>query len=254
MTFSVMIASRNRRDELRRTLAHLRDLDPQPDEVLICADGCVDDTASMVRAEFPNCTVSENATARGSVFCRDRLLRMARGDVVLSLDDDSYPVERDFLTRLGLIMAEHPEAAVVTFTEIRGEQHAIAGAGQPSGAGQYVAAYPNCAAAMRRQFYLCSLGFPTFFGHMYEEPDYAVQCYAAGFGVWFEPRWWVLAAWGWKDVIRSRSAVPWRVYRTWLSLNRRTITSFRELRASLPAAPLSKPPAEPVEQPATTES
>src|SRR5205814_9680525 len=25
------------------------------------------------------------------------------------------------------------------------------------------------------------------FQHMYEEPDYALQCYAQGFGVWFEP-------------------------------------------------------------------
>jgi hypothetical protein len=30
-------------------------------------------------------------------------------------------------------------------------------------------------------------GFPVFFTHMYEEPDYALQCYAAGAAVWFEP-------------------------------------------------------------------
>ena len=35
---------------------------------------------------------------------------------------------------------------------------------------------------------ICRLaGFPAFFGHMYEEPDYALQCYAAGLAVWFEP-------------------------------------------------------------------
>ncbi len=54
-------------------------------------------------------------------------------------------------------------------------------------AGRYVAAYANCGAAMRRDVYLQLAGFPAFFGHMYEEPDYALQCYAAGLAVWFEP-------------------------------------------------------------------
>ncbi len=40
---------------------------------------------------------------------------------------------------------------------------------------------------MRRDVYLKQLGFPQFFEHMYEEPDYALQCYANGYSVWFEP-------------------------------------------------------------------
>ena len=41
---------------------------------------------------------------------------------------------------------------------------------------------------MRRDVYLKLAGFPKFFRpHGYEEPDYALQCYAAGFAVWFEP-------------------------------------------------------------------
>ncbi len=40
---------------------------------------------------------------------------------------------------------------------------------------------------MRRSLYAARAEFPLFFEHMYEEPDYALQCYALGFGVWFEP-------------------------------------------------------------------
>ncbi len=40
---------------------------------------------------------------------------------------------------------------------------------------------------MRRQVYLSMPGFPAMFQHMYEEPDYGLQCYAAGHAVWFEP-------------------------------------------------------------------
>ena len=47
MTFAIMIATHNRCADLRRTCAALTSLSPPPDQVLICADGCTDDTVSM---------------------------------------------------------------------------------------------------------------------------------------------------------------------------------------------------------------
>jgi glycosyltransferase involved in cell wall biosynthesis len=187
MTFTVMITTRNRCGELRRTLSKIQELQPPPNEILVCADGCTDNTREMVRSEFPHWTLIENEHARGSVFSRDRLLRLAKSDIVLSLDDDSYPIDSDFLSRLAAAFEVHPEAAVITFMELRGESASSAGPAADLAKGQYVSAYPNCAAAMRRDVYLRSQGFPIFFDHMYEEPDYALQCYARGYGVWYEP-------------------------------------------------------------------
>ena len=150
MKISVMIATCNRCVELRRTLTKLFELDPRAGEILICADGCIDETVEMVRQEFPGCKLIENETAHGSVFSRDRLLRLAQSDIVMSLDDDSYPIDRDFLSRLGEAFESHPEAAVITFMELRGENATSAGPAVDLSRGQYVAAYPNCAAAMRR--------------------------------------------------------------------------------------------------------
>ena len=187
MDYSVMITTRNRRDELRRTLGKLRELRPQPDEVLVCADGCTDDTVAMVRSEFPECTLLENATSRGSVFSRDRMLRQAKSEIVVSLDDDSYPLDADFLARVRTLFAEHPTAAVLSFPEIRDDGQSASATKTPASPPHLVSAYPNCAAAMRRNVYLRASGFPPFFGHMYEEPDYALQCYALGYEVRFEP-------------------------------------------------------------------
>jgi GT2 family glycosyltransferase len=188
MKFAVMIASHNRCADLRRTCAALTSLDPAPAEVLICADGCTDDTVPMLRREFPGFIVLENAGRQGSVAARDRMLRLVSAEIVVSFDDDSYPVEPDFIARLARVLEAHPEAAVVAFAEIRdhdGSGHAALSRAEPRG--RYVAAYANCGAAMRRDVYLRLAGFPRFFGHMYEEPDYALQCYAAGHAVWFEP-------------------------------------------------------------------
>jgi glycosyltransferase involved in cell wall biosynthesis len=97
MTFAIMITTHNRCADLRRTCAALTSLSPPPDEVLICADGCTDGTLSMVRREFPGFVVLENDKRQGSVASRDRMLRLATSDVVISLDDDSYPIDRVFL-------------------------------------------------------------------------------------------------------------------------------------------------------------
>lgn len=184
---SVMIATRNRRNELHETLTKLAQLDPKPVEILICADGSTDDTVEMLRNEFPDLKVIENKTKLGSVASRDKMLRLALGEIVVSLDDDSYPIDPDFISQLQLAFQAHPSAAVITFAELRGKEATLAGPSADLTRGQFVAAYPNCAAAMRRSLYGVRAKFPLIFEHMYEEPDYALQCYAAGFGVWFEP-------------------------------------------------------------------
>jgi len=187
VTFAIMITTHNRGADLRRTCAALTSLSPAPDEVLICADGCTDDSASMVRSKFSGFSILENAERQGSVASRDRMLRLATADIVISLDDDSYPIDQDFLARVGQVLDEHPEAAVVSFAEVRDQDCGARTAPENERRGRYVSAYANCGAAMRRDVYLKLAGFPTFFTHGYEEPDYALQCYAAGLAVWFEP-------------------------------------------------------------------
>jgi GT2 family glycosyltransferase len=154
---------------------------------LVTADGCDDDTAEMVRIQFPVIRLFVNSQSQGSVSSRDQMLRAATGELVMSLDDDSYPLDTDFFARLNCIFEAHPKAAVITFPELRDGGKFVTRSRTPDAAGHYVSAYANCAAAMRRVVYLQRPGFPQFFEHMYEETDYALQCYADGYSVWFEP-------------------------------------------------------------------
>jgi len=187
MKVSVMITTRNRREELCRTLQKLSDLRPPADEILICADGCTDGTSQMVKTQFPNCRLLENEASRGSVFSRDRLLRSAQGDIVVSLDDDSYPTNLDFFHRVKTLFTDCPEAAVFSFPEIRDDGSNASVREAPGSSPHAVPSYASCAAVMRREVYLHAPGFPFFFQHMYEEPDYALQCYSLGYWVFFEP-------------------------------------------------------------------
>jgi len=47
--------------------------------------------------------------------------------------------------------------------------------------------FANSGAVLRRSVYLQLPGFEPKFFHMYEEPDYALQCVAAGYEVLFTP-------------------------------------------------------------------
>ncbi len=186
MIFSIIITTRNRSDDLSRTLTRLQHLEPSANEIIVCADGCSDGTIDMVRSNFPDVKLHVNAIGIGSVASRDAMLQTAAGDWVLVLDDDSYPMDDDFFLRVLPIIAQHSEAAVITFIELRDED--VQPRENPSeNLGFYVSSYPNCAALMRRDLYFKSAGFAAHFIHMYEEPDYALQCYGAGYAVWFEP-------------------------------------------------------------------
>jgi GT2 family glycosyltransferase len=182
-----MITTRNRCPDLQRTLARVSNLKPAPDEILVTADDCGDDTVEMVRRNYPHCVLTVNATNQGSIYSRDRMLRAAVGDIVLSLDDDSYPLDDDFFDRLKECFLSHPEVSVVAFPELRDDGSYVPSFKTPKVPGHYVSAYANGAAAMRRQDYLQTEGFPAFFVHAYEEPDYALQIYKLGRSVWFEP-------------------------------------------------------------------
>ena len=186
---SISIATHNRCEDLLRTCAELARLDPAPCEIIICADGCTDATLDEIRRQYPQVTLIENASPLGSVASRDRILRIAKGEIVLSLDDDSYPVEIDFLARLEERFADDPTLAVVSCFQITDEfPETIDDPESQRGERRLVASFPNSAAAIRREVYIRSAGYPVAFFHAYEEPDFAVQCYALGYNVLYEPQ------------------------------------------------------------------
>ena len=179
MLCSVIATTHNRRPDLEHTLLQLRRLTPAPAEVLICADGCTDGTVEMIRAQFPEVQVLQNAERLGSIPARDRLLRAARSDLVLSLDDDSYPVEPDFLSVAAQCFVDDPKLAVLWFPQ-RSEEFPASLLQADFGPDTTTATFSSSGAVLRRATYLGLPGYPPSFGHAYEEPDYSLQCIAAG--------------------------------------------------------------------------
>ena len=185
MTVAISIATHNRLAELRRTLGVIAELAPAPDEVLICADGCNDGTVEFLRGQFPAARLIEHAQAQGSIRSRIELMGAAASDIVVSLDDDSYPMDFDFIARVRELFAARPHVAVASFPQ-RTDEFPETLEAEGFGASRYTGNYVNAAAAFRRSVYLELEGWPPEFEHAYDESDYTLQCLAAGYAVYYE--------------------------------------------------------------------
>jgi GT2 family glycosyltransferase len=186
MNISVMITTKNRLMDLRRTCHALQELNPPPLELLITMDGCTDEMVEAVTAEVPKARLFVNRTALGSVTSRDRMMREARGDLVLALDDDSYPEQLDCIAHIVPFFEQRPELAVLHFPQ-RTDEYPQTLAQTNFESEHLTRSFANSGAVLRRSTYLQLPGFESRFFHMYEEPDYALQCVAAGHDVLLSP-------------------------------------------------------------------
>ncbi|RYD63624.1 MAG: glycosyltransferase [Verrucomicrobiaceae bacterium] len=182
LSVGVTIATHNRLNDLKRTLEALRNLATPPDEIWICADGCSDGSIEFVRTEYPDVQLIVNERAEGSIPSRNALASKCQCEILLSLDDDSYPVESDFVEKLRALFTDLPRLAVATFPQRSDEFPETLGT-TDFGPSTEVASYVNSGAAIRRSVFHALGKYPGFFFHAYEEPDFALRCLAAGWQV-----------------------------------------------------------------------
>jgi GT2 family glycosyltransferase len=181
-----MITTKGRVQELLRTCGMLKQLNPPPLEVLITMDGCTEGMVAAVKVHLADALLFVNQIGVGSVASRDRMMRAARGDLVLALDDDSYPEQLDCIARIVPFFKQRPKVAVLHFPQ-RTDEYPQTLAQTKFGSEHLTRSFANSGAVLRRSTYLQLPGFNSRFFHMYEEPDYGLQCVAAGYDVLFTP-------------------------------------------------------------------
>src|SRR5438093_2557830 len=181
-----MITTRDRAEALVRTCEIIAALDPPPVEVLITVDGCADDTMTVIRRHLPQAAVIINKNARGSVASRNVMMRQAKADLVFALDDDSYPQQMDCIALVSRFFEKKPKLAVLHFPQ-RSDEYPETLSQTDFGPEHLTRSFANSGAVLRRSTYLQLPGFEPRFFHMYEEPDYALQCVAGGYDVLFSP-------------------------------------------------------------------
>jgi GT2 family glycosyltransferase len=180
---TIMIATCNRIVELRKTLEMCRALIGPELEILVVDDASADDTYELVRKEFPEVDVIRNEVNQGSIASRNDMLRRARGDYIVALDDDSRFVDAGACARIVARMDAEPDLGIISFQIIGPEYPATLVQNGRIGGEWHCSSFACCGAAIRRSMLDRTGLFPAFFYHAYEEPDLALRAWDAGFRV-----------------------------------------------------------------------
>ena len=87
---SVIIPTYNRADSLRRTLASLAEQTYPPErfEVIVVDDGSTDETQAISGERYPYHFVYQHQETRGEIVARNLGADLAKGDMLVFLDDD----------------------------------------------------------------------------------------------------------------------------------------------------------------------
>src|SRR5580692_2133591 len=95
-----MIATRNRVDELEKTLVSCFEQDWPAIEVIVVDDASTDRTSEMVATRFPQVKLIRQEKNQGSITSRNEILKVANGKYIIGLDDDSRFIQPDGCRRV----------------------------------------------------------------------------------------------------------------------------------------------------------
>src|SRR6266487_4306408 len=96
------------------------------------------------------------------------------GDLVVALDDDSYPEQSDCLSTLSDLFSQNARVALATLPQ-RTDEYPETLTRKDFGSPRLVRSFANSGACLRVSTYRSLPRFESMFFHMYEEPDYALQ-------------------------------------------------------------------------------
>ncbi len=110
---SVVIATRNRAESLKDTLASLTGQSRQADEVIVVDNGSSDHTREVVTSfrDMSNISYVYEAV-KGIPHARNTGIQEAKGDIVVFIDDDCV-AEEDWLKNLEIPFIRDPNIGVV---------------------------------------------------------------------------------------------------------------------------------------------
>jgi len=177
---SVVITTRNRRAEVLRAIESCLAQDYEQIEVLVYDDASTDDTSAEIRRQFSNVRLITGKERRGLIYLRSQGFEDARGNLVLSLDDDAYFTGADTVTRVVELFCEFPKAAAVALPYLEPTRDPGQGFMTAIPPGTPLRSYIGCAHAIRRPVALEAGKYRDFLVHQGEERDLCLRLLGRG--------------------------------------------------------------------------
>jgi len=114
--FSILITTKNRRDDLIFTLHKIGHLLRRNDvECIICDDGSNDGTFEYVSENYPDILLIKHQKSKGLMYSRNEMLEKAAGEYAISIDDDLHFITEEPLQIIDDYFKEHPKTDLLSF-------------------------------------------------------------------------------------------------------------------------------------------
>jgi hypothetical protein len=176
LPLSVIVYARNSSATLGAVLGAIRASDlPRESYEIIVVDDSSADSSVVIAARHADTVVKLSGKGSGPAYSRNRGVELARGQVVAFVDPDVV-VQRDTLTRMLAILADHPDVDAVSASRddnsgarnfVSQYWNLLLRFGEQRYAGRCAQFAPGCGAVRRRTF--LSAG-------MYDEWRFATAC------------------------------------------------------------------------------
>jgi GT2 family glycosyltransferase len=115
-SFSILITTKNRKDDLAFTLQkshHLLDRDDV--DFIICDDGSIDGTYQFIQDNYPKIKLIKNDKSRGLIYSRNRMMKLANTEFAISIDDDLHFITQNPLEIIKKAFNENPHTGLFSF-------------------------------------------------------------------------------------------------------------------------------------------
>lgn len=176
---SVVLVTRNRREELRVALLSAMSQEGSP-EVLVIDDASTDGTPDMVQRDFPRVRLHRSPVPVGYIGHRNRAATLASASIVVSIDDDACFSSEDAVATTVAEFSD-PRIGVVAMPLIHTARGPDVLQRAPSADGVWVTnAYIGTAHAVRRDLFLALGGYREELVYGLEEPDFCVRLLRSG--------------------------------------------------------------------------
>jgi len=178
---TVVITTKNRRDDLRRALDSVMAQRGAAIETIVIDDGSDDGTAEMVRATFPSVRLEPRTDSQGYIIRRNEGARLATAPVIMSIDDDATFPSPDTIAQT-LAEFDSPLVGAVAIPFINVNQDTVVRQHAPDDGQLYeIFAYIGTAHAVRRDLFNKLGGYREYFFHQNEEMDFCIRLMDAGY-------------------------------------------------------------------------
>jgi GT2 family glycosyltransferase len=189
MQFSILIVSYNRKADLQKSLAILEtQIDIMVTEVLVYLDGCKDGSQEL-KKNFSWVHWIICPTCLGASAARAKLYPMAKGEILIGLDDDAHFISKNYFENIKNIFAQQPNTALIAFEEVKGvfQSDKIALQHSSKEYKQYQCAdFIGCGFAVRKSMYKLTNGFPIWVDIYGEESCLSIEILDKGFDIVFD--------------------------------------------------------------------